>query len=290
MGRVAWVDGRFVRLGEPAVGLEDRGYQFGDGVYEMVKVVEGVPRDFDRHLARLARSLAQIRLAPPPRRELLRAVAAELLRRNPLRLATLYIQVTRGEAPRAHPFPAGVRPRVVMAVRRLVPPSERDRAEGVSVLTTPEIRWARRDIKTVNLLPNVLARQRAAEAGCREAVFVEADGTVTEASAANLFILDEAGVLRTHPADERILPGITRAVVLELARGLGLPVEERAFTLEELLRAREAFLTGTTSFVLPVATVDGRVIGNGRPGEVTRTLGRAYCERSGIPELARVWR
>lgn len=289
MGRVAWVDGRFVRLGEPAVGLEDRGYQFGDGVYEMVKVVEGVPRDLDRHLARLERSLAEIRLAPPPRRELLRAVAAELLRRNPLRLATLYIQVTRGEAPRAHPFPKGVRPRTVMVVRRLVPPSERDRAEGVAVLTAPEIRWARRDIKTVNLLPNVLARQRAAEAGCREAVFVEADGTVTEASAANLFIVDEAGVLRTHPADERILPGITRAVVLELARALGLPVEERAFTLEELLRAREAFLTGTTSFVLPVATVDGRVIGNGRPGEVTRTLGRAYCEHAGMPELARVW-
>ncbi|GBD41697.1 D-alanine aminotransferase [bacterium HR39] len=289
MGRVAWVDGRFVRLGEPAVGLEDRGYQFGDGVYEMVKVVEGIARDLDRHLARLERSLAEIRLAPPPRRDLLRAVAAELLRRNPLRLATLYIQVTRGEAPRAHPFPKGVHPRTVMVVRRLVPPSERDRAEGVAVLTAPEIRWARRDIKTVNLLANVLARQRAAEAGCREAVFVEADGTVTEASAANLFIVDEAGVLRTHPADERILPGITRAVVLELARAHGLPVEERAFTLEELLRAREAFLTGTTSFVLPVATVDGRVIGNGRPGEVTRTLGRAYCEHSGIPELARVW-
>lgn len=289
MGRVAWVDGRFVRLGEPAVGLEDRGYQFGDGVYEMIKVVDGIPRDLDRHFDRLQRSLREIRLGPPPRRELLRAVAAELLRRNPLRLCTLYVQITRGEAPRNHLFPGHARPRVVMAVRRLVPPSERERAEGVAVLTVPEIRWARRDIKTINLLPNVLARQKAAEAGCREAVFVEADGTVTEASASNLFVVDESGVLRTHPADHRVLPGITRAVVLELARGLGLPVEERAFTLDELKRAREAFLTGTTSFVLPVTSVDGQPVGNGRPGEITRTLGRAYCEHSGIPELARVW-
>jgi len=290
MGRVAWVDGRFVRLGEPAVGLEDRGYQFGDGVYEMVKVVDGIPRDFDRHLARLSRSLSEIRLGPSPRPELLRAVAAELLRRNPLRLATLYLQVTRGEAPRHHLFPKHARPRTVMVVRRLVPPSRRERAEGVAVHTVPDIRWARRDIKTINLLPNVLARQQAAERGCREAVFVETDGTVTEASAANLFIVDETGVLRTHPADHRILGGITRAVVLELARRLGIPTEERAFDLGELRRAREVFLTGTTSFVLPVTTVDGRPVGNGRPGEITRTLGCAYFEHSGVPELGAVWR
>ncbi len=286
MTRIAYVDGRFVRLHEPAVAAEDRGFQFGDGVYEMVKVVDGIPRDLDRHLARLARSLAELEMAMPTSPAVLRAVVREVIRRNPLARATLYIQITRGTAPRAHPFPAGVRPTLVVAVRRAVFPGAEERRRGVAVALAPDIRWQRRDIKSTNLLPNLLARQRAAERGFREAWFVESDGTVTEATAANVFLVDGGGWLVTHPADRRILGGITRAVVLELARGAGIAVEERPFRVEELAGAREAFLTGTTSLVLPVVRVEDRTVGDGRPGPVTRLLGRLYAEHSGLADLA----
>ncbi len=286
MTRIAYVDGRFVRLHEPAVAAEDRGFQFGDGVYEMVKVVDGIPRDLDRHLARLARSLAELGMTMPTSPAVLRAVAREVIRRNPLARATLYLQITRGTAPRAHPFPAGVRPTLVVAVRRALFPAAGERARGVAVALAPDLRWQRRDIKSTNLLPNLLARQRAVERGFREAWFVECDGTVTEATAANVFLVDGTGRLVTHPADRRILGGITRAVVLELARAAGIPVEERPFRVEELATAREAFLTGTTSLVLPVVRVEDRTVGDGRPGPVTRLLGRLYAEHSGLADLA----
>jgi len=268
------------------VAAEDRGFQFGDGVYEMVKVVDGEPRDLDRHLARLRRSLAALELAMPVTEGVLRAIAREVIRRNPLARATLYLQVTRGVAPRAHAFPARARPTLVVAVRRAAFPGSAERREGVAVALAREIRWQRRDIKSVNLLPNLLARQQATARGFREAWFVEDDGRITEATAANVFLVDAAGRLRTHPADHRILAGITRQVVLELARSEGIPVDERPFHLEELEGAREAFLTGTTSLVLPVVRVEERVIGDGRPGPVTRRLGRLYAERSGLADLA----
>ncbi len=286
MTRIAYVDGRYRRLDAPAVAAEDRGYQFGDGVYEMVKVIDGIPRDLDRHLARLARSLRELAIPAPTSPAVLQAIAREVIRRNPLRHATLYIQVTRGVAPRAHPFPANTRPVLTVAVRRVAFPTAEERARGVAVALAPEIRWQRRDIKSINLLPNLLARQQALARGLREALFVEADGTITEATAANVFLVDGQGVLRTHPADRRILGGITRQVVLELAERAGIPVDQRPFTVDELDGARELFLTGTTSLVLPVVRVEGRTIGAGIPGPITRLLGRLYAEHSGLDALA----
>lgn len=289
MTRYAYVQRRFRPIQMATVAVEDRGYQFADGVYEVIKAVDGEPRDLDRHLARLSRSLHELRIAEPVQGRALPQLILEALRRHPLRFATVYIQVSRGTAPRNHAFPKAAKPNLVIAVRRAVFPTEAERMRGVGVITQPDQRWARADIKSIALLPNVLAKQAALEAGCREAWLVGEDGYVREGSSSNAWIVDRDGRIRTHPADHRILAGITRSVVLELARSEGLEVEERPFTVAEALVAREAFLTSTTSLVLPVTSVDGRVIANGRPGEITRRLARRYAERSGLPaELGRV--
>lgn len=288
MARFAYVQGRFRPIGHPAVQVEDRGYQFADGVYEVIKAVDGEPRDLDRHLARLARSLRELRIPEPVHGRALPQIVREALRRHPLRLATVYIQVTRGTAPRNHLFPAAPKPSLVVVVRRAVFPTEAERTRGVAVVTRPDLRWGRADIKSIALLANVLAKQEAFEAGCREAWLVGEDGFVREGSSSNAWIVDRDGRILTHPADHRILAGITRSVVLELARCEGLEVVERPFTVEEALAAREAFLTSTTSLVLPVTNIDGRTVANGRPGEVTRRLARLYAERAGLPaELGR---
>ncbi len=285
MSRIAYVNGRYVAHREACVHVEDRGYQFADGAYEVIAVVDGRLVDARPHYERLARSLNEIAAPMPMSRAALEAVVAETVRRNRIRDGIVYIQVTRGVARRNHAFPARVRPALVVTARRMAFPADAEAVAGVKVVTAPDIRWARCDIKSIALLPNVLAKQRAAEAGAFEAWFVdEATGLVTEASSSNAWIVDAHGRLVTRPKGNEILGGITRATVLRLAREAGIAVEERAFTIDEARAAREAFTTSTTTFVKPVIQIDDTPIGNGAPGETTRRLLAlyiAYARRSG---------
>jgi D-alanine transaminase len=276
MGRVAYVNGRYRPLNADAIAIEDRGYQFADGVYEVIKVLEGRPRDLGRHLDRLERSLGALEIRPPMSRAALTSVLDQTLRRNLLRAALLYIQVTRGTAPRNHAFPKRARPSLVVTVRRPSFPSANEREGGVGVITLPDQRWGRCDIKSISLLPNVLARQKAAVAGRREAWLIDEAGNVTEGSASNAYIVDQAGRLVTHQLGERILGGITRSVILELARGAGIEVVERPFSLAEAQAAREAALSSTSSLLLPVVAIDDRTVGNGHPGTLVRRLMELY--------------
>jgi D-alanine transaminase len=277
MARIAYVNGRYRPLRDAAVAVEDRGYQFADGVYEVVKALRGRLCDLDRHLDRLQRSLAAIDIREPMPRRALISVIEETLRRNRLASALVYLQITRGIAPRNHVFPKRARPSLVVTARRPAFPGEREREEGVGVITQPDLRWGRCDIKSISLLPNVLARQSAAAAGCREAWLIDRDGMVTEGSASNAYIVDGEGRLITHPLGERILGGVTRSVVLELARAEGIEVVEQPFSLEEALQAREAALSSTSSWLLPVTSIDGRTISNGMPGHVVRLLMARYA-------------
>lgn len=279
MTRVAYVNGRYRPLKAPAIGIEDRGYQFADGVYEVIKVLGGRPRDLERHLDRLERSLAALDIAPPMPRRALEAVLAQTLRRNPLIDSLLYIQITRGAAPRNHLFPRHARPCLVVTVRRPAFPGPTERERGVKVITRPDLRWGRCDIKSICLLPNILVRQEAAAQGCREAWLIDGAGHITEGSASNAYIVDSAGRLMTHPLGERILGGITRSVVLELARAEGIEVVERPFALEEARAASEAALSSTSSWLLPVTAIDGAAVGGGRPGPVVRRLMASYAAR-----------
>jgi D-alanine transaminase len=279
MARIAFVDGRYVPLRVPAIGIEDRGYQFADGVYEVIKVLGRRPRDLERHLDRLERSLAALAIRAPMSRDALRSVLAETLRRNRLDDALLYIQVSRGVAARNHLFPQRARPALVVTVRRPAFPGPGERERGIKVITRPDLRWGRCDIKSISLLPNVLARQDAAAAGAREAWLVDGDGMVTEGSSSNAYIVSPGGALVTHPLCERILGGITRSVVLELARDDGIEVAERPFTIDEAQDASEAALSSTSSWLLPVTTIDDAAVGGGRPGPVVRRLMGLYAAR-----------
>lgn len=282
MARIAYVDGRFLPISARAVAIEDRGLQFAHAVYEVIKAVGGRLLDLDRHFDRLDRSLAAIACPWPMRRAALALLLEELLRRNRLGEAVVYVQVTRGGAPRNHAWAESLRPTLIATVRPARFPTAAELREGVRVITLPDERWARCDIKSTSLLPNVLAKQKAGAAGCREAWLVGRDGLVTEGSSSNAWIVDREGVLRTHPLGPAILGGVTRDVVAELARAEGIPVVERAFSVAEAQEAREAFLTSTTSLVLPVTEIDGRPVGNGRPGETTRRLARLYAARCGL--------
>lgn len=277
MARIAYVNGRYLPINEPAVMIEDRGYQFADGVYEVIKTRGGEPRDLERHLDRLERSLAALRIAPPVSRPALRQIVRRTLALNPLRKAIVYIQVSRGTSPRNHLFPkADTRPSLVVTVRRAPFPKPGELEDGVAVITHPDIRWQRCDIKSVSLLPNVLLKQQAAEAGAREAWLVDGDGFVTEGSSANAYIVTRDGTIVTRPRGHAILGGITREVLMEVAAELGIAVEERPFTVEEAKAAREAFLTSTSSLILPVTRIDDAVIGNGKPGSISRRLLEHY--------------
>ncbi len=282
MPRIAYVNGRYLPIHEPAIRIEDRGYQFADGVYEVCKVVAGRFCDLDRHLDRLERSLGAIRMPMPMARGALALVLKETWRRNRLPDAILYLQVSRGVAVRNHAFPARARPSLVVTVRPSRLPSALEMELGVSVMTLPDERWARCDIKSISLLPNILAKQKAVEAGCREAWLVDSEGLVTEGSSSNAYMVDVEGRVVTRPLGPAILGGITRALVLDLARRAGIEVVERPFTVEEALGAREAFLTSTTSLVLPVTEIDGRPVANGRPGGVTARLAGLYADAEGL--------
>ena len=276
MPRQAYVNGRYLPHGSASVHIEDRGYQFADGVYEVVPVAQGTLVDEEPHLDRLERSLDELRIAMPMSRDALRLVSRELMRRNGLSNGFLYMQVTRGVAPRDHKFPKQARPALIMTTRQTKPASAQALAEGVGVITIPDIRWKRCDIKSVSLLPNILGKQQAVEAGAYEAWMVDPEGKVTEGTSTNAWIVTKDGVLVTRDATNSILNGITRMRLLDLMRGEGLSFEERSFSLEEAHEAKEAFITSSTNFVMPVTRIDDRPVGNGHPGSFTMALRRSY--------------
>jgi D-alanine transaminase len=274
VARIAYVNGLYMPRGEAVVHVEDRGYQFSDGVYEVCEVRDGRIVDERRHMARLQRSLDELRIPVPMSPAALGVVLRETVRRNRVHDGIVYLQVTRGVARRDHAFPPpGTRPSVVVTARNLdTAANEKAAAEGVAVVTVPDNRWERVDIKSVSLLPNVLAKQAAREQGAKEAWFVDRDGKVTEGSSSNAWIVTMGGTVVTRAADRGILRGITRSVLLEVIKAHGLAFEERAFTVEEAYRAREAFLTSASQIVLPVVRIDGRPVGNGAPGSIATAL------------------
>ncbi|UDF29595.1 UNVERIFIED_ORG: D-amino-acid transaminase [Roseateles sp. XES5] len=278
MPRFAYVNGRYVRHAEAAVSIEDRGFVFADAVYEVCQVQQGHIVDLTRHLDRLDRSLGEIRIRPPMPRAALVGIMREVLSRNRVVNGMVYLQVTRGVARRDHVFPSpDVRAALVVTAKSLNPAVNAAKyAAGIRAATVPDNRWGRVDIKTVGLLPNVLARQQAKEAGAQEAIFVDADGNVTEGGATNLWIVDKAGTLVTRPADHSILRGITRTTLMDVAERLGVKVEERRFSVAEMLEAREVFITGATTICLPVVSIDGQTIANGHPGMTAQKLRDAF--------------
>ncbi len=282
MSRVAYVNGRFVPKRNAVVHIEDRGYQFADAIYEVWALFDGRLADPEGHFARLERSLSELRIALPMTRAALTAVLKETVRRNRVSEGLVYLQISRGVATRDHAFPSPpVAPAVVITVSRVDrETSEARAARGVSVVTTPENRWGRCDIKTVGLLPNALAKQKAREAGGVEAWFVDDLGLVTEGASSNAWIVDQDGHLRTRDTNANILRGVTRLSLLDIARDAGLVVEERPFTPQEALEAREAFITGAGTLVLPVIAVDGKPVGSGAPGPVAKRLRALYIERA----------
>ena len=278
MSRYAYVNGRYLPFRDAKVHVEDRGYQFADGVYEVCEVRDGRPIDERRHLERLQRSLKEISIPLPMSVRALGVVLREVISRNRIEYGIVYIQITRGVTRRDHAFPLPqTSPSVVVTARSLnMSRNEALAKNGIAVISVPDNRWGRVDIKTIGLLPNVLARQNAIEQGARDAWFVDKDGTVTEASSANAWIVTPAGVLVTRHADRMILRGITRTVAFDVIKAEGLTVEERAFTLEEAYGAREAFITSATQIVLPVIRINGRTIGDGKPGPVAMSLRRRF--------------
>jgi D-alanine transaminase len=278
MSRIAYVNGRYLPFPDAKVHVEDRGYQFGDGVYEVCEVRGGHLVDERRHLGRLERSLGELRIRMPMSPRALGVIMHEVVARNRIGYGIVYLQITRGVARRDHAFPlVPVQPSLVVTARALNRLRNEALAEkGIAVVTVPDNRWGRVDIKTVGLLPNVLARQAALERGARDAWFVDVHGMVTEASSANIWIVTSARTLITRHADNAILRGITRTVLFDAIKAEGLAVEERAFTLEEAYDAREAFITSASQIVLPVVRVNDRIIGDGKPGPVTIALSRAY--------------
>ncbi len=272
MSRIAYVNGRYLPHRRAAVHVEDRGFQFADGVYEVIAVQGGRLVDERPHLDRLSRSLAALSMKAPMGERALAHVMRETVRRNRVRTGILYLQITRGVAPRDHAFPAGAEPSLVMMARAFSGPAPGLAEKGCAVITVPDIRWKRCDIKTVSLLANVLAKQQAKEADAFDALQVDEDGFITEASAANVWIIGQDGVLVTRPADHAILDGVARRAVIALAARADLRFEERAFSVDEAKAAAEAFLTGTTSFVMPITRIDGTPIGSGVPGPFSLRL------------------
>lgn len=273
--RTAYVNGSYVPHADASVHIEDRGYQFADGIYEYIAFYNRTLVDGELHLRRLERSLSELDIAMPMRLKPMMIVIAELIERNGREDGGLYIQITRGVAKRDHAFPKAAAPSLVMTICAAKLPTAKQVSEGVSVITQPDLRWARRDIKSIALLPNILAKQKAAQAGAREAWLVDG-GRVIEGSASNSYIVSKSGEVITHPANESILGGITREVVLELARKAQIPVAERVFTLAEAKNATEAFITSTSANVLPVVSIDGKKVGSGKPGPVARRLNELY--------------
>jgi len=284
MPRVSYVNGRFVPHTEAAVHVEDRGYQFSDAIYEVWGVAGGRLIDFDMHLDRMERSLRELRIAEPMSRPALSLLVKEMVRRNKLKHGMVYLQISRGVAPRDHAFPTKpVMPAVVMTAKHLPTTYYDGKVErGLKIVTLPDIRWGRPDIKTVSLLGNVLAIQAARDAGADDAWQVDREGFITEGSRSNAWIVDADGNLVTRKADQSILNGITRRVIISLAEREGRKIIERPFTVEEAKSAREAFQTSASAMVLPVVEIDGQPVANGAPGSVALAV-REFYLKSAVP-------
>jgi D-alanine transaminase len=285
MSRIAYVNGRYLPRGRALISIDDRGLQFADAAYEVCEVRAGRIVDERRHMARLKRSLDALSIAAPMTPAALAVVLRETIARNRVTDGIVYVEITRGVARRDFFFPpAGTRPSVIVTARSNdIARLEQLAAEGIAVVTVPDIRWGRVDIKSVALLPNVLAKQAAREQGAREAWLVDAQGRVTEGASSNAWIVARDGKIVTRPLGKDILPGVTRSVVLDVIKAQGLAFEERAFTVEEAYAAREAFITSASQTVLPVVAIDGRPVGNGAPGLIATGLRRDYhrhAERS----------
>lgn len=280
MPRIAYVNGRYVAHADAAVHIEDRGYQFADGVYEVCEVARGFIVDMPRHLGRLGRSLSELSIDWPVSRGVMPLLMREVVRRNHVTTGLVYLQVTRGVASRDFLFPpAGTPSSLVITARKADPAAQAKRAAaGIRIITVPENRWDRVDIKSVGLLPNVLAKQKAKEAGAQEAWFVDADGMVTEGGSSNAWIITMDGVLVTRPAEHGILRGITRTTLFDVAAKLGLRIEERHFSVAEAKAAREAFISSATTIAMPVVAIDGDPVANGHPGSVTLSLRQAFFD------------
>ncbi len=272
MSRIVYVNGRYLPHRRAAIHVEDRGFQFADGVYEVIGVQGARLVDEGPHVDRLSRSLAALSMKAPMGERALAHVMRETVRRNRVRTGILYLQITRGVASREHAFPADAKPSLVMMARAYSGPAPGLVEKGCAVITVPDIRWKRCDIKTVSLLANVLAKQQAKEAGAYEALQVDEDGLITEGSATNAWIISQDGVLVTRPVDHAILDGVTRRAVIALAAQAGLAFEERSFSVDEAKAAAEAFLTGTTADVMPITRIDATPIGGGVPGPFSLRL------------------
>lgn len=281
MPRYAYVNGRYVPHDQAAVHVEDRGFQFADGVYEVITVQNGRLVDEEGHVRRLDRSLSELEMARPMSSRAMALVMRRLVRQNGVRDGIVYLQVTRGVAPRDFKYPKGIQPTLVMTTRHMnLDPRERIE-QGVPVVTIPDIRWKRRDIKSVALLPQAMGKQKAAEAGAFEAWQVDDDGNVTEGCSSNAWIVTNDGTLVTRHANNNILNGITRQSLLRLADEAGIPFEERPFSVAEAQQAREAFISSATTYVTPVTSIDGQPVGDGKPGPLGRKLRHAYLDYAG---------
>ncbi len=276
MAKISYVNGRYVNHLHASVHIEDRGYQFSDGIYEVIAFYNRRLLDERLHLVRLMRSLKELRIDVPMTERAMRIVMHELIARNDRDDGTLYMQISRGVAKRDHPFPKNTRPSFVMAVTGPKAPKEQETREGIKVITLPDERWARRDIKSISLLANILAKQEAAEAKVKEAWLYDEEGIISEGSASNSVIINSKNEIITHPADQHILGGITRHVVLELARKAGFKVIEKPFSVGEAKKAKETFMISTTSNILPVVQIDGNPIADGKPGKITLQLLALY--------------
>ena len=279
MSRIAYVNGRYIPHSQASVHVEDRGYQFADGIYEVVMVLNGQPVDYDGHLKRLYNSLKLIKIKANFSEASLRIIIARMIRLNHLVNGTIYVQVTRGVARRDHKFPTASQPAIVMTAKLLASmpsPSQK----GVAAITVADERWARRDIKTIQLLPNCLAKQEAAEKGAFEAILVMPDGSVSEGSSSNVWLVTDKGELVTRKANENILNGITRQSVQRIAVMHQLKVSERTFDVAEMLNAREVFITSATSIVTAVTKIDDTVISDGEIGVVSAALREDYIQNA----------
>ncbi len=282
MSRWAYVNGQYLPKPQATVHVEDRGYQFADAVYEVWAVMGGRLADFEGHMTRLERSLEELRIRRPMSRAALTQVLKEAVRRNRVRDGLVYLQISRGTAPRDHAFPSPDTPPSVVVTAKSLDRRKQDAAaaRGVGVVTRPDNRWGRCDIKTVGLLPNILAKQEALDAGAGDAWLVDELGLVTEGTSSNAWIVDRDDVLRTRDIQSNILRGVTRAALVQIAKEEGLTFEERGFTVDEVRQAREAFFTNASGFAMPVVAIDGAPIGDGKPGPVARRLRQRYVEQA----------
>lgn len=283
MSRIAYVNGRYLPHVHASIHIEDRGYQFADGVYEVVALYKGIILDEAGHLERLERSLKALRIHQPVTLSVLRLLIREIQKRNLLQTGLIYIQITRGVAPRFHPFPNPPVPTsLIITAKHIKLPSEAIVQKGVSVIIVPEIRWARCDIKSISLLPNILAKQEAIDKGAYESWFLDTDGFVTEGTATNAWIVNTLGQIQTRPTNENILSGITRKTIIDIARQLGFSIIEKPFNIHDIEHAQEAFITSATNYVMPVTTINNKPIGKAIAGPITLQLRHAYLEKMSV--------